>query len=738
MTRRLGALCVAALVAPAAALAQPRATREYVVQPGDTCVGVARRMYRNGSRTDVIHASNPQLGPAPHRLAPGTTLTLPSRLPPPRGPLPVAFVTGANNRVEVQPQPADPGRPAHRNDPLFLGARVSTSARSSAEVTFADETQLRLYENTLVVILGDTNTRVRRAATAADTTLVSGSLRAFLSDLSAPAPSASAPVPAPPPRARRRRPPRRARPTLALRTATGGRVILGEGESQVSVADGGTTLSVFAGSSRIQSGNRTVTVAAGYAARAERGRAPSAPRLLPAAPTWLELPPGVVFVDGDAGATLSATYAPGPGEARPAAARWRVQLARDPSFVELQLDATAPEATRALRAERVPVGRYHARVSAVDADGLEGPPSDVARVVVARPRWVPSPRPHRATLELPAGLYCGLDGAALALTGEGPAPEADRLSPHSLRCALDADGARSATTTLPAERRGPFTVVARLVDADGATRSARVRVRLVDASGDDVRERAPGVAVVDAPSVTAGEVSADPGAEPGVWSVPLRWSDGAREVRLRLAVGDEVAETVAFALPAAPRAPARETAAHRLWARGEGFGAALLSGYQRNADANAYYGNTPGMGFGFGGALRAGVDLARPSAGAGGAVVSLYGVGAGWRFPRDAGEPGVATLLGGGLRVGLRAGRLTPWVDAGAGAVLTGGALRAGVEAGVGLDVRVSRSVSFGPVLRYLQVVQPEAGDAYDAIDEDARALSAGVGVTLRAPSPAE
>lgn len=729
----------------ATASAQTPATRRYVVREGDTCVSIARRFYRSATRTDVVHASNPQLGPTPHRLRVGMVLTLPVRVQGGRGPVPVAFVTGANNRVEVRPQPTDEGRPAHRNDPLFLGARVSTSARSSAEVTFADETRLRLEENSLVVILGDTNTRVRRRATASDTTLVSGSLRTFLTDLSAAPASAasSAQTVAVATRARaRRRPQRRVRPratTLALRTATGGSLVLGEGETEVTVRDGETTLSVFTGSSRLRSGNRTVTVRAGYAVRAERGRAPSAPRLLPSAPVWVEAPPGVTFIDGDAvasGATITAEFGAGVGEGRPAAAQWRVQLARDPSFVAMQVDANVPLETHTLRAERVAAGSYFARVSARDHDGFEGPFGPVARIAVVYPRWVPAPRAHRAALELPTGVYCSVDDGPFVSSG-GRAPELDRLTVHSLRCSLDADGSRAAVMTLSAERRAPFTVVSRLIDVRLTAREGKLRVRLVDAAGVLV-DRPPGVTVSTGDSVTVGRVVSDPGGGNGVWSVPLQWRAGAGSVRLRFSVGDERVDTESISLPEPPPPPPRETVVHRFWLHGELLGAALLSGYQHNTDPRDFFGNTPSMDFGLGGVLHLGFDLRRPTPRARGVTLGAYAGVTGVVFPRPESEAGVASVWSAGLRLGWRSGRWQPWLGTGAGVVFTGGLVRPGFEAAVGLDVRLSRALSLGPVVRYVQIFQSDGGDVFEAIDEDARVLSVGLGLTLRVPSPEE
>ena len=89
---------------------------------------------------------------------------------------PDAQLTAVRNQVDVLTPETKPGHP---NDPLFRGNRVSTEAASAADVTFRDETQVKLGERTLVIILGDARSA---AATRRETqtTLVTGNLRAFM------------------------------------------------------------------------------------------------------------------------------------------------------------------------------------------------------------------------------------------------------------------------------------------------------------------------------------------------------------------------------------------------------------------------------------------------------------------------------------------------------------------------------------------------------------------------------
>ena len=742
---------VVALGLASTAIAQPRRRpprtaptpppTEFVsvtVRPGETCAALARRVYRAPSRTEVIHQFNPTVCPPQRRLTAGLVLRLPRRLPTAPRPSPVAWLTALSNAVQVQTLPTAEPRAARSNDALFRGTRVSTEARSSAELTFQDETQLRLYESTLVVILGDTSTRVRRTATARDTTLVNGSLRAFLGEL-ANGPSGSVAVAVGPvigivgrrPRPRRAAP---RRPRQVAINTPGGRAILREGESQLSVSEGArasTTLTVYRGSGQLRSGAQTVTIPEGFGARAEAGERIAPVHRLPLAPVWISPPQRVLL---DPSPTLSGTYGPGatpPGDATvPAPAEWHVQVARDDAFTSLESDARSALPVDHLSTPLSP-GEHFVRVSALDADHYEGPFGPVARVAAVSTALTPTAEPYRESLSLPAGVRCSVDGDPAAAGGS---TVLDRLRPHALRCTPEGEEA-AAEATIARAVRAPYQVSAALEEADPAARRARVRVRLIDRSDVAYAEAAPAVQARGGP-VSADAVSATGAA--GEWMVPVRWSVGATSFSLHLTLAaDDAVDTDALPLPRPPPSAPRDGFAQRLSLRAEGLYANMLSEYQRNADrdtSGVYMGNAKAITHGLAGSLRLGLDLRRPDAGTSGLVFGLELFADGVLFPRREGPPGVSTLLGAGARLAPFNGVVQPWVSAGAGAALTGGLLRFGLDLGLGVDFRLTRAVSLGPVVRYVQVVEVGGNPAIEALSEDARVIQVGVGLTLRIP----
>ena len=390
---------------------------EYTVKAGDTCSTIAASFFDDVKRIDLVHQLNPQLGPVPHHLQAGQVLLLPAK--PTRAVAgPDAKLTRVRNTVEVRsPDP----RVGKVDDPLWRGNRVGTQRSSAADLTFRDETQVRLGENTLVVIFGDVNAAATRT-TAAEATLVSGSLRARLSEIAGQ---------------------KAEKPKIATES---GAVVMKGGEAQVSVdAQKATRLAVYKGGSTVTAQKKTVPVEDGFGSKAEVGKIPTPPRPLPAAPVWSALPKALVLTEAEAG-EVTGTYGPGQGPGDPAA-EWHVQIARDVAFDEVAVDVRVPLGTTALTAQQMPPGSYAVRVSAIDGDAFEGKWGAVATVVVARIALTPLPGRRTRVASSDPALACGIDG--------GPPIafpfEVDRAGGHSLSCASGSALTAFALSPLPVE-----------------------------------------------------------------------------------------------------------------------------------------------------------------------------------------------------------------------------------------------------------------------------------------------
>jgi hypothetical protein len=439
-----------AFVAPASA-----AVIEYTTKAGDTCEKIALQFWGDPKRYDKLHELNPQLGPTPHKLVPGTILKVIK-------PGPDAQVTFVKNQVEA----ATPGaHPAIKGEPLAKGNKVSTLGASNAEVTFSDDTRLQLGEYTLVVILGGTSGKAALGKKVEDTTLVKGSLNAFLADGGAPQKKQIA--------------------------TPSGKVDFTSGNVKLSVDDfDATRLAVYVGKTILSNLGKAVTVGAGFGSKAEKGKVPTPPRPLPDAPTWSK-PLPTVALTASSDVDVSGTFAPGTGKG-PAASSFHVQLARDESFNDLIVNAEIPAKVTTFEARKLAPGLYFARVSGIDDDKFEGAYGPVAKVLVATTIITPPSAGQRATLDVQAGdaaktLFCSLDGAVFAPVS---APiELTPLQPHSVKCAASADGAGAQDLAIAADKAGQAVVGSALAAAtiEGAGFARVVTITVADATGAGIK-----------------------------------------------------------------------------------------------------------------------------------------------------------------------------------------------------------------------------------------------------------
>lgn len=468
----------------------------YTVVKGDSCLGLAQRIYGDSRRIDLIHQFN-DLGPQPHYLKPGLVLHFPppNLAPPLSGP--DARLSSVHNRVEVQ-NPA-PKR-GQANDALSRGHKVKTDEGSGAEVLFRDETRLQLGENTLVVIFGDSSRKASQKTTVSDTQLMSGQLRAHLGAL--------------------------AGAETTVQTAAG-EVTLGAGEAQIKVDDKKTTrVMVYSGQSSITSKSQTVKIGAGFGSRATEGAAPTPPRPLPPAPVWVATPPPS-FLTAGRRITFEAEYGPGKGNG-PAPLQWHVQVARDRLFNSLVVNARVPVGTTKIEARRLGPGRYYARVSAVD-DEFEGPFSPVTQTLVVVARLVRDESKNSVTAQIsPGDIFCGLDGGPL-----GPLSQALRKTkkmPSQLRCGPSSNAKLAASFDLPPPSVAPFALIPRIERPDPLRREALLVLRLQDAKQQPVSGSALEL------SLSSGVLSGplEEGDNDGEYQAPIWWNEDARAVTPRV------------------------------------------------------------------------------------------------------------------------------------------------------------------------------------------------------------
>ncbi len=377
----------------------------HVVKSGDSCSSIAQRYYGDTRFVDLLHGANPEITktPPPHVLREGMILVIPTKPPPSTGP--DAQLTTVRNQVEVLTPETKPGKP---NDPLFRGNRVSTQASSAADVTFRDETQVKLGERTLVIILGDARSAAAKVngTPPAQTTLVTGNLRAFM-------------------------PGARKDASAAVGTEAAN-VKVFDGEAQVSADPVKTTrLSVYGGSSTIDARGTTREVARGFGSKAELGRAPTVPRPLPPAPLWSTAPPLVLLDSGTA--QIAGEYEV-PAKPDQKIAEWRVQIARDGIFRDVAVDTRVPGTIRRLEAQPPGPGRYYIRVSAIDDDHFEGPFSRIVRVLVVKASTTLIPHSRRRVEIEPPDAFCVRVGNVPLWRVDAPIL-AGVSEPIKLRCA---------------------------------------------------------------------------------------------------------------------------------------------------------------------------------------------------------------------------------------------------------------------------------------------------------------
>ncbi|MCB9630268.1 MAG: LysM peptidoglycan-binding domain-containing protein [Sandaracinaceae bacterium] len=315
-------------------------TIRYTIQQGDTCYGIAQRFFGNPRQChEVIYRYNPQMGSDASNIRPGVVITIPVR----SRNAPDARVTRTARQVQARASGGADWRAARRGLGLYRGWHVSTEEASSAEVTFRDDSQIQMRENTLVIIYGGSSENTARRRTS-QATLEQGTLRSRLGSL-----------------------------RLQVDTPSG-QADLDGGSSVVSVdGEGSSVVSNHSGgSARVRGATGApVTVRPGYGSTVARGERPARPRPLPAAPSLTEgTRRNVVGVVG-AGGTLVGEWSEVGG-----AAYYRVELSTEPDGAGLIAAVQAPSTVTRFEVHRLPAGTYYLALATIDASRLESRPSE--------------------------------------------------------------------------------------------------------------------------------------------------------------------------------------------------------------------------------------------------------------------------------------------------------------------------------------------------------------------------
>ncbi len=406
---------IALVILALASTASAEDTQPYIVQPDDSCLGIAVRVLGSRDAVRDIHRLNPQLGALPHHLVPGSVLVLPAS--PPAGP--DARVTSTHGDVKVRPPSTTTWNAAARGMDLFRAYRVGASTAASAELTFGDDAMLAMRERTTVVIYGPEKRLAKILTATAE--LERGTLESRLGELDG-------------------------KPVVVRTPAA--EADLRAGDVVVTAGAAGPSLVSNHRGGAIQVRGRTkaresVRVAAGMGTRVVPGKPPEPPRPLPPAPAWTTTSGPRI-----AGATNTVTLAWTPVER---AATYRIAV-REPTGGS-DLAAFVVSGSAATAELPLAPGAYRVTVAALDVDELESVPSPALDIEVVAPQFIaPGARLPDAGAGTPMRIAAGTaiiapEGFACVRAGGGE-PVHRLVLEQPGHAAVRCESARGATNTL--------------------------------------------------------------------------------------------------------------------------------------------------------------------------------------------------------------------------------------------------------------------------------------------------
>ncbi|HEX3554481.1 MAG TPA: LysM peptidoglycan-binding domain-containing protein [Thermoanaerobaculia bacterium] len=339
---------------PPAPAATPAAgeTVWHIVRPGETLEQIAARFLGSVQRWKELHRLNPTIAD-PNRIEPGQRV----RIPAVRPAIPAATVDRLSRQVEEQPSPIS-WTDARTGDVLVERDGVRTFRQSSAELRFADGARLTVTEDSLVFLR-------RSGAALKGVERKSIELQTGQAELDA---RATAPAVAAP----------EIEIVVGAARTTSRPDRSGGAQTRARRAEEGSAkLMVYGGESEVEAGGAKVQVPRGMGTSVAPSGPPSPPEKLLAAPAG---------TDPAAGAERACADPLFSWQAVPEADSYTVELCRDPGCAELVARQTGETGAQWRFATPLPLGDFYWRVTARSRSGLDGYPSEAARLAITSDR----------------------------------------------------------------------------------------------------------------------------------------------------------------------------------------------------------------------------------------------------------------------------------------------------------------------------------------------------------------
>jgi hypothetical protein len=136
--------------------------------------------------------------------------------------------------------------------------------------------------------------------------------------------------------------------------------------------------------------------------------------------------------------------------------------------------------------------------------------------------------PHHVTVEIPAGVYCGVDGAPLKEAKEPIKVFTTRQ--HTIKCSTLPNGRNASDTVVPGDFLGKLTARATVAPAKDAPKG-RMALTLTDAAGAPIDDAQPTIKSPD--GATFGPVTPGDG---GTYGADISWTAGKKTIKLHVEV----------------------------------------------------------------------------------------------------------------------------------------------------------------------------------------------------------